>query len=319
MRVWQKIMISLARSEDLKNFIQSRKSMSDLATRFVGGKAVEEVIEKSKKLKSGNINCSLYYLGEYINDQSKINQTVSALKEIMKRLAESNLDIHISVDPTQIGYLINKINCSDNILELACRLKDYAASANKSSKNFLMLDMEDSSNIDFTLELYNKLKSESYPAAVTLQSYLYRTGKDLETILQIGGAVRLVKGAFTESKKIAFTSRTFIDNNYLKLAEMMLSDNARTKGFYPIFGTHDDKLIARIIETAKNNGWEKGSYEFELLYGVRTGLQNELMKNGENLRLYLPFGVDWWPYAIRRIGESSKNSKFLFRSLFKGV
>jgi proline dehydrogenase len=179
-----------------------------------------------------------------------------------------------------------------------------------------MVDMEDSSNVDFTLNIYNKLRNESVPAAVTLQAYLYRTVKDLETILQNDGAVRLVKGAFTESKKIAFNSRKLIDENYLRLAEMMLSEDARLKGFYPVFGTHDYKIIARIIEMAKKNGWGKGSYEFELLYGVRIDLQNELIKKGESLRLYLPFGIDWWPYAIRRVGESSKNVRFLLKVLF---
>jgi len=316
MRIWQNIMISLARSAGIKNFIQSRKSMSDLAIKFVGGRKVEEAIDKSKMLKAGNISASLYFLGEYVEDRSIIKQTVLNLKEIIKRLAESKLDIHVSVDPTQIGYLIIQKDCIDNIFELACMVKDYAAHSNNISKNILMLDMEDSSNIDFTIQLYNKLRSESIPSAVTLQAYLYRTGSDLEKLINKGGAVRLVKGAFTESKKIAFSSRKLIDENYLKLAEIMLSDKARASNFYPIFGTHDDKLIAKIIETAKSNGWGKGSYEFELLYGVRTDLQNDLIKNGESLRLYLPFGVDWWPYAIRRIGESSKNAKFLMRSLF---
>lgn len=108
MRIWQKTMILLARSAGVKNFMQNWKSMSKLATRFVGGRTVEEAIEKSKTLKSGNINASLYYLGEYVDDQSKIDQTISSLKEIIKRLTESGLDIHVSVDPTQIGYLINK-------------------------------------------------------------------------------------------------------------------------------------------------------------------------------------------------------------------
>jgi len=308
-------MISLARSAGIKNFMQKQKSMSKLATRFVGGSIADEVIEKGKIFKSGNIRASLYYLGEYVDDEVKINQTVSALKEIIKRLAESNLDIHVSVDPTQIGYLIDKDKCAGNILEIANLLRDYASRANKEQKNLLMLDMEDSSNIDFTLELYKKFRNQSIPAAVTLQAYLHRTWKDLEMILENGGAVRLVKGAFTESKKTAFASRSVIDDNYLKLAEMMLSDKAREKGFYPIFGTHDDKIITRIIETANKRGWEKGSYEFELLYGVRIELQNELIKNGERLRLYLPFGVDWWPYAIRRIGESTKNGMFLFKTI----
>jgi proline dehydrogenase len=317
MRIWQNIMISLARSAGIKDFIQSRKSISDLAIKFVGGRNVDEAIGKTKMLKAQNINTSSYFLGEYVDDQSKIEQTVLSLKEIIKRLAESNFDIHVSVDPTQIGYLINQKDCTDNIFELACIVKDRATLANKVTKNFLMLDMEDSSNVDFTLQLYNKLRSESIPAAVTLQVYLYRSQNDLEKLINTGGAVRLVKGAFTESKKIAFSSRKLIDENYLKLAKIMLSDKARALNFYPIFGTHDDKLIDKIIETAKSNGWKKENYEFELLYGVRTDLQNELIKNGESLRLYLPFGVDWWPYAIRRIGESSKNARFLMRLLFK--
>lgn len=308
-------MISLAKNTGIKDFIQSRKSMSDLATRFVGGKIVEEAIDKTKLLKSRNINASLYYLGEYVKDQSKIDRTIINLKDAIKLLAESNLNIHISVDPTQIGYLIDKNNCSDNIFELACLVKDYSISSNKTSRDFIMLDMEDSSNVDFTLELYEKLICGSVPAAVTLQAYLYRTIFDLEKIIKIGGAVRLVKGAFTESKKIAFRSRTSIDKNYLKLAEKMLSENNRKEKFYPIFGTHDDKIINRIIEIAKKNGWGKGTYEFEMLYGVRTELQNELVKRGESLRLYLPFGIDWWSYAIRRIGESTKNAKFLFKTL----
>ena len=186
MRVWQNFMISLARNAGIKNFMQNRRSMSRLATRFVGGSIVDEVIEKGKIFKSGNIRASLYYLGEYVDDEAKINQTVSALKEITKRLAESNLDIHVSVDPTQIGYLIDKDKCTGNILEIAILLNNYATAANNELKNLLMLDMEDSSNIDFTLELYRKFRNQSIPVAVTLQAYLHRTGKDLEMILESG-------------------------------------------------------------------------------------------------------------------------------------
>ena len=179
-----------------------------------------------------------------------------------------------------------------------------------------MLDMEDSSVTEATIRLYSDLKKASLPAAVTLQAYLYRTADDLETIIKNGGAVRLVKGAFAERKEIAFTKDTEIDRNFMKLARSMLSYEARENGFYPVFGTHDDNLIARIIEVANDNGWEKEEYEFEMLYGVRTKLQQKLVRDGIKLRLYLPFGMDWWPYAVRRVGESPKNVKFLVRSLF---
>jgi proline dehydrogenase len=129
--------------------------------------------------------------------------------------------------------------------------------------------------------------------------------------IQNGGAVRLVKGAFAEGKKIAFTNRDDIDHNYIRLADMMLSGEARETGFYPIFGTHDDRLIDRIIEIAHSRKWKKEEYEFEMLYGVRNEYEEELVRAGEQLRLYLPFGTDWWPYSVRRVGESPKNARFL--------
>ena len=178
-----------------------------------------------------------------------------------------------------------------------------------------MIDMEDSSVMQATIDLHSELQSKSLPVALTMQAYLYSTEKDLTKIIQNGGAVRLVKGAFSEGKNIAYTNRTDIDENFLKLADLMLSTEARERKFYPIFGTHDDRIIDKIIKIANDRNWEKNEYEFEMLYGVRKNYQKELVKNGEQLRLYLPFGTDWWPYAVRRVGESPKNALFLANSL----
>lgn len=315
MRLWQQSMIYLARNESVKNFMQNRATMSELAKRFVGGKDVIEVGETSRILNSQGYKTSLFYLGEYVEDLATIKQTVSALKAIAKNLETSELDMFICVDPTQIGYQIDSKLCRNNAFDIAKQIKQLINTPGRSAKHFLMVDMEDSSVTEATLKLYTDLREASLPAALTLQAYLYRTKNDLETIISTDGVVRLVKGAFAEGKEIAFTNRSEIDNNYLKLAEMMLSDEARQNGFYPIFATHDHHLIGQITNMAHHRGWVKDTYEFEMLYGVRTDLQKKLIQRGEQLRLYLPFGVDWWPYAVRRVGESRKNVLFLLRSL----
>ena len=315
MRLWQQSMIFLARNKTVKNFVQNRAIMSELAMRFVGGKDVAEVNEKCRALKSQGCKASVFYLGEYVEDLSIINQTVSALKASIRNLADSNLDVHISVDPTQIGYQIDEQTCRHNAFEIAQEIKQVTKDLNGASRNFLMLDMEDSSVTEATIRLYEALTAASLPAALTLQAYLFRTESDLQKIVGKGGCVRLVKGAFAERKEIALTNRSAIDRNFMKLAAIMLSDEARRKEFYPVFATHDEPLIEKIIGIANQQGWAKEDYEFEMLYGVRVDLQEKLIQRGEQLRLYLPFGTDWWPYAVRRVGESSKNAKFLVRSL----
>lgn len=244
-----------------------------------------------------------------------IAQTVSELKSIAKHLAESQLDVHISVDPKQIGYQLGYKTCQKNAFDLANEINMVTKKMGPSTRNFLMLDMEDSTVTQATIDLHNRLRSELLPVAITMQAYLHRTGSDLKKMVRCGGAVRLVKGAFAEGKNIAFTKREEIDSNFIRLADIMLSEDARDAGFYPIFGTHDDRMIDQIIKVANNRKWKKNAYEFEMLYGVRRRYQEQLVRAGEQLRLYLPFGTDWWPYAVRRVGESGKNAKFLIRSL----
>jgi len=167
------------------------------------------------------------------------------------------------------------------------------------------------------VDLHQALRAASLPAGLTFQAYRHRTESDLKGAIRTGGAVRLVKGAFAEGKSIAFTHRREIDENFLRLAGMMLSEEARENGFYPIFGTHDDRIIDRIIRMAHRRGWPADAYEFEMLYGVRCRYQEQLVRSGAKLRLYLPFGTDWRPYAVRRVGECPQNAAFLIRSLVR--
>ena len=315
MRLWQLGMIALARQGSLKRFMQSRAAMSELAGRFVGGRDVAEAAETSLRLRSKGYSASLYYLGEYVKDVAVIKRSVAELLAITGKLAELRLETHISVDPTQIGHQVDEEMCRDNARILAQEIKRVRAGATATSGDFLMLDMEDSSVTTATIALYELLRRESLPAAVTLQAYLFRSEDDLKRTLQNGGAVRLVKEAFAENHAIAFTRRSEIDRNYLRLARLMLSGEARGAGFYPSFATHDAGLIDEVVKTANREGWKQGEYEFEMLYGVRQDLQETLIQSGQRLRLYVPFGRDWWPYAVRRVGESRRNVRFLLKAV----
>ncbi len=313
--MWQKFMILLAKSEKLKLFFQSRKQLNQLATKFVGGQDENEAIKTALNLMDEQVYTSLFYLGEYEKDMVVINKTIRSLQQISELLSQNNLDIHISVDPTQVGLQIDKSKCFNNLIAIGEKIKkDQIKHVDTSKKSFLMLDMEDSSVYKETLKFYNKLKEKEIPTAITLQAYLYQTEEDLKNIIKGNNAVRLVKGAFAERKTIAFKSKKDIDKAYRKLATIMLSEEAKKSGFYPIFATHDNRMIDYINKQAHEMGWKKDEYEFEMLFGVRVDYQKELVNNGYKLRLYLPYGKDWWPYAIRRIGEKPQNIKYLFRN-----
>jgi proline dehydrogenase len=313
--MWQKLMIYLARNEKIKSFFQSRKKLSQLASKFVGGKDETEAINKDKSLINENVYTSLFYLGEYVSDLKIVDKTMDSLMKISEMLSKSGLDIHISVDPTQVGLQIDKTICFSNLEKLAEKIKENSIDKhNKLNKCFLMIDMEDGSVCEDTITFYNQLIKKDLPAGLTLQAYMHRTEKDLQKAISNGGSVRLVKGAFAENRKIALTSKREINQAFYNQSRMMLSSEAKKSGFYPIFATHDDQMIDKINRIASENNWAKNEYEFEMLYGVRIDYQKELVKEGYKLRLYLPYGKDWWPYAIRRVGENPKNIKYLLRN-----
>jgi proline dehydrogenase len=185
-------------------------------------------------------------------------------------------------------------------------------------RNYLMLDMEDLGQLEPTLRLHAHLAGTRLPAAVTLQSRLHRTAQDLRGLVEQPAAVRLVKGAFPLGPEHDHTGRADISASYLGLAEMMLSKAARDAGFYPVFGTHDDALAEQLIESAHRNGWEPEQYEFEMLYGVRPDWQQALRARGIQVRAYVPFGEDWWPYAVRRVGENPRNARLMARAVAGG-
>jgi proline dehydrogenase len=317
MRVWQQGMIVLARSQRVQLFMQDRSALTRLAERFVGGADAAEAVTKALELKKKGMRASLYYLGEYVRDPRIIAHTLKTLGQAAGGLADAGLDHHLSVDPTQIGLLDSQTAACQNLLTLGS-IVDRAASTDGSCRcNWVMLDMEDHSVVDATLSLCRSLKEAGLPVAITLQAYLYRTQKDLNRLVEQRTPVRLVKGAFAESRQVAWTNRAEISANYLQLAHNLISRQAREQGVYPIFATHDHILIGQLLDRVRSEGLSPREFEFEMLFGVRPDLQQRFTKEGWRVRLYLPFGRDWWPYAIRRVGENIRNAAFLAQALVR--
>ena len=315
-RLWQRTMIALARSERSKHWAQDSRAGTALATRFVGGGTPEAAIACVQQLLAYHgMRSSLFYLGEYVDRMELLAENVEAKLAAAERLGRAGLDVHVSVDPTQIGHSIDPALArrhARSIAEVIAR-----ESRGRPGVNALMLDMEDAGVVDWTIGLHDELALAGLPVAVTLQAYLRRTEADLAKQIHLGSKVRLVKGAFAAGRDIAFTTRREIKANSRHLIDLMLSRQARQSGFYPIIATHDERLHAFAIERARTNGWRQDEYEFEMLFGVRSGVAQELARQSERVRLYVPFGTDWWPYALRRIGESPRNAVLLIRSLLQ--
>lgn len=318
MRAWQSWMIRLARSPRVKRWMQANRAAASLAGRFVGGADAAQAIKVARDLRRAGFATSLYYLGEYVEDPAVVAENGRQKIAVAESLHAAQLQIHVSIDSTQIGFAIDEQAGEQLALRIGARIRDLQALQPGGAQPVLMLNMEDAEFVDRILGLRARLLAADVPVAQTLQAYLKRTADDLAPIIAAGGHVRLVKGAFADPRPHAFQSRAEIDGNYLTLARMMLSVEAKASGFRPVFGTHDADLAAKIRAIAKAGGWQPGDYEFEMLYGVRAELQRHLLAEGEQVRLYLPFGRDWWPYAVRRVGESPRNAALLARAVVSG-
>lgn len=317
-RLWQMVMIKLARSKRVKAWAQSSRAGTALATRYVAGSnVVEGVTCAAQLLRNKKIRASLFYLGEYVDTSELVAENVAAKIAIAKALGEAGLDVHVSVDPTQIGHQINQEMAREN----AFRIAEVIASSSRGHEgnHMLMLDMEDHGVTDATLALHNDIRAAGLPVAITLQAYLKRTTNDMKSLVAVGATVRLVKGAFAAGSDVAYTTRSEVKRNSRCLIDLMFSNEAKSAGFKPIIATHDDELQQYASKRAKEQGWAKGlDYEFEMLLGVRSELAEYQASHGERVRLYTPFGSDWWPHAMRRIGENPTNGLLLARSLISG-
>lgn len=284
----------------MMNFEVTRR----VVDRFVSGEKLEDGLNAVKRLNSEGAIATLDHLGEEVSEPGEAQAATDVYLNALNQIKENGVDTNVSVKPTQLGLKIDKKLCEQNFAKIIERAKKH--------DNFVRMDMEGSDCTQDTLEVFKSLRREYDHVGIVIQSYLYRSERDVDEILKLGGRIRLCKGAYKEPKEIAFPKKQQVDENFVKLMQKML-----LSGIYHGIATHDEKLIEKTKGFAQKNNIPKDSFEFQLLYGIRTELGRKLVKEGYNVRIYIPFGREWYPYFMRRLAERPANLFFFLKNFFR--
>jgi len=298
-------LLYLSRSDRFKNFLSRFKSFNNVTHRFVAGEALEDAVEAIRSLNQRGISASFDHLGESISAEPETRGEVDEYIRVLETIARNSLDSNVSVKPTQVGLDISPDLCFENTMRIV-----QAAAA---QGNFVRVDMEDSARTDSTLEVFKRLRAEFNNVGIVIQSYLYRSEKDIEDLLKIGARIRLCKGAYDEPDSVAFADKRKVDENYVRLMKVLL-----TSGLYHGIATHDEAMIAASKQFARERGITPDQFEFQMLYGVRRDLQEKLVADGYRMRVYVPYGRSWYPYFMRRLAERPANVWFVMKNMLRG-
>jgi proline dehydrogenase len=294
----------LAASQPLKA-AASRHGMRarGFARRFIAGETVEEAVEAARQIQANGLRVTLDYLGESVASIAEADAATRAYIGILEQIAATGVERNISLKLTQLGLTIDRATCVDNLR----RILDAAAARDF----FVRVDMEGSPYTAVTLEVFETMWQQGYRnAGVVLQSCLRRSEADASRMNALGARVRLVKGAYLEPKDAAYQVKADVDASYVRIMKMLLTD-----GTYPAIATHDPAMVAATRAFATERGIDSMKYEFQMLYGVRRDLQGLLTREGFRVRVYVPFGREWFPYFMRRLGERPANLGFVIRAV----
>lgn len=275
------------------------------AKRFVAGESFTESIPKAKDLNNKDLKLTLDLLGENVKDRKTATETVDSYIRLLEGIKEHGLISSISIKLTMMGLDINNDLCRENLF----RLLDVA----KEQNQFVRIDMESSDHTQITIDIF-KEAFEKYGrhVGIVIQSMLFRSKEDVNELAEIGADIRLVKGAYKESSKIAFQDMPAIREAFKEQAKVLLE-----KTPFPRFGTHDDELLEWLKSYTSENNIPKDRFEFQMLYGLREETMIQLSDEGYSARVYVPFGTDWFPYFTRRLMERKENVWFVLSTMFK--
>jgi proline dehydrogenase len=295
----------LSKSEGFKNFLTHFQSFNNVTRRFVAGEELNDAVEAIRQLNRKNISASFDHLGESITSEAGTRIEVDEYIRILDSIEANKLNSNVSLKLTQLGLDIGVDLCYANtrrIVEAALRYN-----------NFVRIDMEDSTKTDGTLEVFRRLRAEFKNVGIVVQAYLYRTEKDVEDLLKLGARIRLCKGAYKEPASVAFQDKSDVDANFVKVTKMLLSSS-----IYHGIATHDETMVTATREFVAEKGIAPDSFEFQMLYGIRRDLQEQLVQQGYRMRVYVPYGRYWYPYFMRRLAERPANVWFVMRNVLRG-
>ncbi|MBW3562356.1 MAG: proline dehydrogenase family protein [Actinobacteria bacterium] len=299
----RKGLIAVSQSEALRNVAENTRPARAVAMRFVAGETLDDGIRVARTLNAKGMAVSLDELGESVEDEDVARRAATSYRDTLGRMDAEDIDGNISVKLTALGLEISP----DLTRELVAGICTHAAELGR----HVTVDMEGSDHTAATIALVLALREDGHDnVGCAVQSYLHRTADDVAQLVEASASLRLCKGAYAEPPEIAYQSDREVDANYARLAETLLQS-----GTYPRIATHDHVLIHEVKNLAARFGLDRGDFEFQMLYGVRERLQEELVADGYRLRVYVPFGPEWYPYFMRRIAERPANVTFFLRAL----
>ena len=295
----------LARSQTLKR-LASRYGMrrpGSFARRFIAGETIDEALDSARAIQRTGCLITLDQLGESVNNAGEADAATRTYLTAVDRIVAAGVERNISVKLTQLGLGIDRGTCVDNLR----RILDAA----RAHEFFVRIDMENSPYVEATLDIFETLWNAGYRnAGVVLQSALFRSEEDAKRVNALGARVRLVKGAYTEPRAVAHQDKADVDAAFVRIMQALVAD-----GVYPAIATHDPKMIEATKTFAAERGIAKDRYEFQMLFGIRRDLQAALVDAGYMFRVYVPFGQQWFPYFMRRLGERPANVGFVLKGI----
>lgn len=314
------ILIYLSKAAWAQRLVVEWKFAWQAASRFVAGNTIGDAINAVCELNANGINSTLDHLGESTSTRAEAVKAADDVIELLEQINTSGVRANVSVKLTQIGLALDESLCEKNLERILARAREY--------KNFVRIDMEDTPYTDQTLRMYRDLRGKGFQnTGVVVQSYLYRTEKDTRDLLEAGACFRLVKGAYKEPPELAFPKKADVDANFDLLTQIMI-DAAKTTGSpslsadgrtppIPAIGSHDPKRLDFARTYAEKVGLPKQAIEFQMLFGIRRDLQEQYVKEGYPVRIYVPYGTHWYPYFMRRLAERPANVWFFVSNFFR--
>ena len=278
---------------------------TSFARRFIAGETIQEAIEAARVVETRGMTETLDLLGESVTNLEEAEAATRAYLRVLETVTASGIGRNLSLKLTQLGLDVDKASAVDNLRKILERAEPAGF--------FVRIDMENSPYTDVTLEIFETLWQQGHrQIGVVLQSALYRSENDLRRVVALGARVRLVKGAYQEPKAVAYARKADVDAAYARMAKTLVLD-----GTSPAIATHDPKMIELTRTYAREHNIPADRFEFQMLFGVRRDLQSALVRDGYHVRVYIPFGREWFPYFMRRLGERPANVMFVIRSLLR--
>lgn len=299
------LLLYLSERESLKNLLSRHEVGRRLTGRFIAGEELEDAVRAVRRLTGEGFAVTLDYLGESVHEARHAEEARDVYLGILDRLEAEGIRSHISVKLTQLGLDIDEALACRNLQAIYERADRY--------RNFVRIDMESSAHTEATLRVLRAANAPRDVLGIVIQAYLYRSEKDVDDLLGCGSRIRLCKGAYMEPPGVAFPRKADVDSNFIKLMEKLLAS-----GHYHAIATHDSRMIAATLDFARAHGIGADGFEFQMLYGIGRRLQRDLLQKGYRVRVYVPYGRQWYAYFMRRLAERPANLLFLLKNLFRG-